>query len=164
MITAHDFIVRALSSTQDHTIPGKKRLQKLGMLLQHAGLEIDIDFFLHHYGPYSSELADAADELYFMGVIDSRSEQLGAFGTFQTVYSLPEDHSDFDGLPSPYDKKLSYLNNFSPIELEMASTIAYFERQGHARSGAIDLASSLKPKKSVPRIIKKSEQILNSLQ
>lgn len=163
-MTSYEFIVRALCSAQDRTILGKKRLQKLGMLLQHAGLEIDIDFFLHHYGPYSSELADAADELYMMGEIDSRSEQVGAFGTFHTVYSLPEDYSDIGTLPEPYDQTLITLNGFSPIELEMASTIAYFERQGHNRPGAIDLASLLKPKKAVPRIIDKANQILDSLQ
>ena len=61
------FILSALQTLPDHTITGKKRLQKLAMLLQVSGLKIDADFSLHHYGPYSFELADAADELDWAG-------------------------------------------------------------------------------------------------
>lgn len=154
------FILSALQTLPDHTITGKKRLQKLAMLLQVAGLEVDADFSLHHYGPYSFELAEAADELYWTGVISEQSEQRGVFGTFQTVYRLDDCDEAPKELPNPFKNKLLQLNEFSTIALEMASTIALFENEGLSRNAATEKASTLKKAKATPAIMEKAGKIL----
>ena len=74
-MTSAELILAVLETLPGRKISGKKRLQKFGMLLQYAGLGLDVDFSLHHYGPYSSELADAADELSWSGAIKEEAEQ-----------------------------------------------------------------------------------------
>jgi len=50
-------------------IDSRKRVQKIICLLQAAGMNWDVDFRLHHYGPYSSEVADLLDELASRGIL-----------------------------------------------------------------------------------------------
>lgn len=156
----HSFILSALQTLPDHTITGKKRLQKFAMLLQVAGLKLKADFSLHFYGPYSSELAEAADELNLTGVLTEKSEPSGVFGTFQSIYGLADSEESPKELPAPYNKILLQLNGFSTIELEMASTIALLERDGLDHEAAIKKARAIKKAKAIPPILEKAEKIL----
>lgn len=44
-------------------IQGRKRLQKVVYFLQQAGCPLDCQYTLHHFGPYSRDVADACDEM-----------------------------------------------------------------------------------------------------
>ena len=41
----------------------RKRLQKLVYMLQSAGCPLEAEFTLHHYGPYSQEIAGLSDAM-----------------------------------------------------------------------------------------------------
>ena len=45
------------------TLHTRKRLQKVVYLLQSRNCPLEADFFLHHYGPYSNEVARLTDAL-----------------------------------------------------------------------------------------------------
>lgn len=159
-MTPESFILAVLASLPGHTIKGKKRLQKLGMLMQCAGLDLDTEFTLHHYGPFSSELADAADELMLLGTIDGRHEQVGPFGLFQTVYRLPESSRQQPQLPQREKHILLELDRFTTAELEMASTIAYFLKEGSSPTEALQKASALKSRMAIQPVVEKAHKIL----
>ena len=159
-MTPAEFILAVLGALPDRKVLGKKRLQKFGMLLQYAGLDFDAGFSLHRYGPYSSELADAADELSWSGKIKEKAEQTGMFGMFQTTYTLPDDHEPSEMLTEPHKEKLLRLIVFSTIELEVASTIALFQKEGLDPKGAIAKTCSLKRAKAIPPVLAKAEKIL----
>ena len=45
------------------TLRSRKRMQKMIFLLQAAGCPLDADYDLHHYGPYSQDVARLTDEM-----------------------------------------------------------------------------------------------------
>jgi len=126
-----------------------------------AGSDLDTEFALHHYGPFSAELADAAEELMLIGAIDERHEQVGPFGLFQTVYRLPESAPQRPELPPKEKRILLELDCFSTTELEMASTIAHFLREGVSYDQAVAEAASLKPTKAILPVMEKAHKILD---
>lgn len=56
-------------------VDSRKRLQKSIYLLQRKGCPLVFDYFLHYYGPYSSDLADLTDRLDSAGIIEETSHQ-----------------------------------------------------------------------------------------
>ena len=59
-----------LSWADDAGLRGRKRLQKVVFFLQEAGCPLDCRYTLHHYGPYSRDVADRCDEMVAAGLID----------------------------------------------------------------------------------------------
>src|SRR5258706_10557443 len=58
-----------LSWAGDSGIQGRKRLQKVVFFLQQAGCPLDCQYTLHHFGPYSRDVADTCDEMVAAGVV-----------------------------------------------------------------------------------------------
>src|SRR5579871_3437622 len=71
-------------------IVGRTKLQKTVYLLVLAGFERGFRFGYKHYGPFSEELADAADLAAAFGVISERQQQAAWGGTY-SVYNAPSD-------------------------------------------------------------------------
>lgn len=67
---------------------GRKRLQKVVFFLQQAGCPLDAEYTLHHYGPYSRDVAEACDELVASCLL-SETPSPNTVGT-QYVYTLPD--------------------------------------------------------------------------
>lgn len=129
----------------------RKRLQKVVFLLKAAGCPLAIDYSLHHYGPYSQDLARLTDEMVGAGLLleqlsdnvmngqsysyklsPDAKKQLDQFGT----RSLPQ-FADFETLAKQ-------LLNESLQKLEFASTVAFFKSQGKAWPEAARLAADFK--------------------
>src|SRR5215471_8027123 len=70
------------------TFQSRKRMQKLVYLLQAAGCPLDVDYDLHHYGPYSQDLARLTDQMVRDGLLEERME-VRSYGE-QYSYRLPE--------------------------------------------------------------------------
>jgi uncharacterized protein YwgA len=49
--------------------PGKKTLQKIVYLLERKGVDLGLDYSIHYYGPYSSELDSSVYSLQMQGAI-----------------------------------------------------------------------------------------------
>ena len=56
------------------TLQSRKRMQKLVFLLQAAGCPLDVDYDLHHYGPYSEDLARLTDLMVDERLLEERIE------------------------------------------------------------------------------------------
>ncbi len=155
-----EFLRAMLRSVPEQKIVGKKRLQKLVHLLKRAGAEVDADFRIHHYGPFSYQVAQAAAELILDGHIVERSEPLGVYGTFQTTYTFNKDAPEGTTLDERYANIAGRLNSYSTIELEVASTISFFESAGFQTAVAVERTKQMKPSRAIPPILAKSEEIL----
>lgn len=71
------------------TLQSRKRLQKVVYLLQAAGVkDLDASYILHHYGPYSWDVASIADQLVKAGVLEEAAEANAA--GVQYSYRLSE--------------------------------------------------------------------------
>lgn len=119
-------------------VDSRKRLQKSLFLLQAAGCDLDAEYFLHFYGPYSREVANATDELEQAGAI--HEEQHPTQWGVQYSYSIT-DHGR--GLLVNHEKTAegieakkaiaSYIERFKTLNevplwtLELAATIAFYK-------------------------------------
>jgi len=123
-------------------IDSRKRVQKIICLLQAGGMKWDVDFRLHHYGPYSTEIASSLDELASRGIL-KEEEEPNSVGV-QYNYCLPEStklmlemieqdpteeiveqKQGFD----TYKKKIDKLLKEKLWILELGSTIAHCHSQ-----------------------------------
>ena len=69
------------------TLESRKRMQKVVYMLQAAGCPLLVDFYLHRYGPYSSEVASLTDQLVRDGILDE-TETTNTYGNSQYKYQL----------------------------------------------------------------------------
>ena len=56
------------------TLHSRKRMQKVVYLLQVAGCPLESDYILHHYGPYSPDVARLTDEMARVNLLEELSE------------------------------------------------------------------------------------------
>jgi uncharacterized protein YwgA len=163
-MTADELILAVLAGLPKHEIRGKKRLQKLAFFVKQAGVECDASFRLWDYGPFSVEVAKAADWLAALDKIIEQTAQVGELNTFMTIYSMPRDYAKAcDLLESKPKQLLQFLDSYSTIELEVAATIRYFENQGLTKEAAIQQTKQMKPTKTTPAVLEKSNEIVQQL-
>src|SRR5262245_4108 len=127
------------------TLRTRKKMQKVVFLLQAAGCPYGADFGLHHYGPYSQDLARLADEMVRQGLLRE-----GSTGQ-EYHYTLSEDAraklAEFEsgsegatavGGVAPFAECARRLLAVEVKELEVAATVAFFRRQGHEWPAALE--------------------------
>lgn len=160
-MTLKRLILGMLGSLPEGQISGKKRLQKLAKLLELSGLNIEAEFEILHYGPYSRELAQAAEFLVLTGQIEESSEPVGVYRTYQSVYSLPDAGNSVFRLSKKYRDILRKLNEYSTVELEVAATIGHFQtNEGLSYKTAVEETKFMKPTKAIRPVLDKAKNIL----
>jgi uncharacterized protein YwgA len=155
------FIKETVAATPHRKVEGKKRLQKLVFLLDQAGFESGASFLLKDYGPFSREVESAADIMSVFGDLAEQPVQTGYSNYIAIEYSLP----DTEGV-SPSKEMVDiveFLDRFRTVELEIASTIRFFEISGASRSEAVDRTKQMKPSKSTERVISAANSILSRI-
>ncbi len=70
-------------------IVGRVRLQKVFYLLDRLGLRSGFAYEYHHYGPYSADLAEAAEDSTAFGLITERFERRVYDGVPYSVFEQP---------------------------------------------------------------------------
>lgn len=153
-----DDVILAIVSTCGK-VEGRKRLQKFVHLLHVAGVAASVDFMIHHYGPFSERVALAADSMVSDGELKEELEIVAPYNTYQYAYKI--SGSKKLKLPNSVKRLIQTLDQFSTVQLEVASTIAYYENEGWRRDEAIKKTQYLKPTKAVPAVLKKAEEILS---
>ncbi len=121
-----------LSWAGDDGVPGRKRLQKVVFFLQHAGCPLDCHFTLHHFGPYSRDVADLCDEMVAAGLIEE--DDGPETGLKQYKYALKPQTREMlkqasDERMTQFQEQGAKLINQKLWSLELGSTILYFHRQ-----------------------------------
>lgn len=122
-----------LSWAGESGLQGRKRLQKVVFFLQEAGCPLDCDFTLHHFGPYSRDVADACDEMVAAGfVVEGGGPATGekqhyTYTLTPDTWKLLEKNPD-SGMAS-FELRAKELIRQPIWPLELGSTILFFERQ-----------------------------------
>ena len=131
------------------TLDTRKRMQKVVYLLQVAGCPLGADYTLHHYGPYSHDVARLTDEMVRANLLVERTTA-NAFGQ-QYSYSLSESVrsslAEFDATSAGQAfaaaltavlSKSRWLLETDLRDLEYAATIVFFRTHGHDWPSAIE--------------------------
>ena len=127
--------VGALVRLSDGRIVGKTRLQKIAYLLEAKELGFDLSFDYHNFGPFSAELAFAADDAESLGYI-STDEHLGCHSVPYTVFHSTDEAPKFEdgGDLEARRVALGPMNRYSALVLELAATAVYLKRNGYPKS------------------------------
>lgn len=160
---AEGLVLSVLGALPAREIRGRKRLQKLAFFAVQTGAESNVRFFLYDFGPFSTEVAKATDFLAFVGDITEVEEQFGRAKRYHKVYRLTDPVDLPERFPTETSEALRALNEYSTIELEIASTIRYFMGTGFDPSRAIEETKRLKPSKSEPIIVRRATEALSKV-
>lgn len=107
-------------------IVGRTKLQKTVYLLTLAGFETRFRFGYKHYGPFSEQLADAADLAAAFNLISERQQSATWGGTY-SVFSAPASE------PSAQPSRIQLTREAArsdAVLLELAATAAYLAQEG----------------------------------
>ena len=120
------------------TLETRKRLQKVVYLLQVGGCDLDVEYTLHHFGPYSHDVASLTDEMVQAGLLCEK-ETANPLAGSSFSYSLSEsaksklkrlqkspDHQRHLGTLDKHEQLAKRLLGKDLKKLEFAATIAYF--------------------------------------
>ena len=158
------FILAILGEIPSHSVTGKKRLQKLVYLLKEGGEPCDAVFQLRNFGPYSSDVEDSTDILSLLGDICEEEERVGYADYLACKFYLPDGEQLPDIKLSDHGRSLlSFLNKFTTVELEIASTILYFYRAKYSWRDALKKTMVMKPAKSKRAVLEKANDILKQV-
>src|SRR5579863_2597743 len=126
----HELLVQ-LIALNGGTVVGKTRLQKIVFLLDECGLNTGCKYDYHYYGPFSAQIAEAAEDACDLGLLRYK-ERPGSHSVPYGVYEAAETVKIPDVLASlPRDtvkSKLDIMSRYSAIELELAATIRYLHK------------------------------------
>lgn len=136
-----------LSWAGDQGFSGRKRLQKVVFFLEQAGCDLGCHYTLHHFGPYSRDVADTCDEMVAAGLIEESGGPQS--GSMHYTYKLkPQILESVSKTPEPRIQKFRFLG-VKLIEtelwhLELGSTILFFQRQNPDWNSALTQACDFK--------------------
>lgn len=107
-------------------IVGRTRLQKVGYLLELAGLGDGFAFEYRHYGPYSEALATAMRDACALDVV-REEEHLASWGGYYSIFTTA---SGIGGGSEIRREFIRLASEADPIELELAATAAFLATEG----------------------------------
>lgn len=150
------------------TLKTRKRLQKVVFLLQAKGCPFDAEYTLHHYGPYSQEVARLSDEMVEVKLLEEQSaeNQAGEQYSYQLAALTEERIAELEVSPkgkkmsaqmSPFEQMAKELLNNDLKLLEVASTMVYFRKQGNSWSESVEKTCEFKKLKANAGLVKKAE-------
>jgi uncharacterized protein YwgA len=124
-------------------------MQKMVYLLQAAGCPLQAEFSLHHYGPYSPDVARLSAEMVREGLLEEKAEshavgrrysyRLSQQAKMQLAQleATPKDLTLVDPLAG-FEERARELIKANLPDLEIASTLVFFRRQGHEWQAAAE--------------------------
>lgn len=108
-------------------IVGRTRLQKIGFILEAAGVGSGFRFKYKHYGPYSEELTNASRTATVLGYMSETEQPATWGGTFSTFEArIPLDANVEDARRCIFRETVTA----DAIELELAATALFLAREG----------------------------------
>lgn len=141
---------------------GKTRLQKIAYLLECLDLGADLKFDYHNYGPFSAELAFAADDAAAFGYLDSE-ERPGfhsvPYTVFKATLKAPVHEDENDEMRR---SALLEMEKYSALVLELAATAVYLKRNGFGQNAWGELIRR-KSSKASPTLVEKAKTLVTTL-
>lgn len=126
-----DLIVAGLIEVAGGEIVGRIRFQKLVYLLTKSGLEVDIPFRYHHYGPYSRLLDEALEQAKVFYDLEERIKYRLSDGL---PYSVFISHGKSRYLVEAFQdpslvERIRFIKSHSSTVLELAATIYWLRHE-----------------------------------
>lgn len=121
-------IVASIVHTAGGELVGRTRLQKMAYLMKVAGWECEFPFRYYHYGPYSEELAEAANNAILMKLLKEKTCYTPG-GNPYSVYSELKGEEVKETFPREIQRVIEIAAQANSIELELAATALFLARE-----------------------------------
>lgn len=119
-----DKVLSVLNKICENTKPGKKVVQKLFYLIERKGLDLGLDYVMHYYGPYSSELDQKLRVCEDFDCINIDTS--GMAHTISIADSFKSTENPFaDDESQVIDNIIKLYACKSPLDLELLTTTDY---------------------------------------
>lgn len=140
-------------------IVGRTKLQKIGFFLEAAGVGSGFPFRYKHYGPYSEQLAAAAQHAAALRLIIENESAASWGGRYSTFYTqMPPEPSTH-----PARARLAQeMVNADAVELELAATAAFLASERFPDPWAE--TARRKPEKAEGGRLEQAKQLYQRLQ
>jgi len=124
--------VAGLVRLNGEEIVGRTRLQKTAYLLEAKGIGLGLEFDYHKHGPYSADLAFAAEDAVAMRLLTT-TDRRGFYEIPYTVFRSTELTPPLsqDAATPARERALLAMTNYSALALELAATAVYLREHGH---------------------------------
>jgi uncharacterized protein YwgA len=150
------------------TLNSRKRLQKVVFLLQSAGCPFEAEYTLHHFGPYSQEVARLSDEMVQLDLLaeTAQQNQVGVQYSYALTDNAAGEMSQLEKNPegkklakplTPFEAKAKELLDTDLWRLEVASTMVYFRKQGYSWPESVERTCKFKNLKPSTGVVTKAE-------
>jgi uncharacterized protein YwgA len=156
-------LVVGLVALNGGQLVSKIRLQKTIYLLDACGLGSGLEFEYAKFGPYSMDLARAADDAVDSQVLGETTRQgyhAVPYSVFSTDGPVPEALGDLSA--EVVQGKLELLERYSSLELEIAATVVFLRENGFDED-AIEMAKQLKPLKATDARLERAQELIGNL-
>ncbi|MCA9111816.1 MAG: hypothetical protein KDA52_17820 [Planctomycetaceae bacterium] len=131
-------VIEAASKSNGGSYLGRTAMQKLMYFLQVLNVPMRFKFRIHHYGPFSDELADTLDWLQADDVIEDRSRET-RYSNYAPGENWHEIKSRFQSDLGQYQEMIDAvakaMGGMDPDQLELIATLDFCYRWVHARGG-----------------------------
>lgn len=157
------------------TLPNRKRVQKVVHLLQAAGCPIEASYRLHHYGPYSDDVASLLNQLVQAGLLVEQelpARESGRQFRYRLSPSATRSLAEYEGSEpgaaaaaefKPHLELLQKLLMTDLMPLEYASTIVFNRQAGRDWDSAIAETCDFKHVGSDAPAMVEAEQLARSI-
>jgi hypothetical protein len=156
------------------TFPTRKRIQKVVFLLQAKGFPSDAEFSLHHYGPYSRDLARLTNEMVREGLLQEQKEvhPYGERYSYTLTEASQRQIAQYEETPQG-SQRSQEVTGFRSLaeqlcqvdlkELEVAATLAFFREQGHEWATTVDKSCRFKGLVAGSPSLQKAERLARQI-
>lgn len=137
-------IVQVLEKLSSESKPGKKAVQKFFYLIERKGVDFDLDYSIHYFGPYSAKLDNLLTFFLNKEIID-----INTSGMTHTISVLDSSKCEGDGLDGTdetiVNKVIEIYKNLSAFDLEGIATTDYVARNavGKANQSVDEIVSGV---------------------
>jgi uncharacterized protein YwgA len=156
------------------TLHSRKRMQKVVFMLKAAGFPTDAEYRLHHFGPYSDDVAHLADEMTQADLLDEHEDASGFSNSYDYRLSAkanaalvqfeatPRGESEAAALAAHHGLAMR-LFEADLKDLEYAATLVYFRKRGAPWPEAIDKTCEFKKLRKKSLAIRRAEALAREI-
>lgn len=157
-------VTDVVSLNKDGKLVGKTRLQKTFFLLDQLGMNSGAEFSYHYYGPYSADVASAAEMATLLFDFEAAEKVSAVRSVSYTSYSSSQDKPTKLGAlsSSKAQAALNAMAEVSDTVLELAATMVFLKKNGFPKK-FVDEVRARKPLKATDDRLKQAQELIKTL-